>query len=70
MQKIPVLLIGKTGSGRNELKEDKSHDTINVKAKTGRGYHGIGAGKMSALPKRQGNEKRNIQKRQTAFSLV
>jgi hypothetical protein len=56
--------------GEMRYKEDKSHDTINVKAKTERGYHGISSGKMSALQKRQGNEERNIQKRQTAFSLL
>jgi hypothetical protein len=39
------------GSGRKALTVDKSHDNIVVKAKTGRDYHGISAGKMSALRK-------------------
>jgi hypothetical protein len=42
----------KPGSGRKELKADKSQDNIVMKAKTGRGYNGISAGKMSALRKR------------------
>jgi DtxR family Mn-dependent transcriptional regulator len=48
-------------SGRKELKSDQNHDTVVIKRKIGRDYHGMSTGNMSALRNRPCKEKRNIQ---------
>jgi hypothetical protein len=52
------------------LKIDKNHDTIVVKTKLGKDYHGMSTGNMSALRKRPCKEKRNIQEWETTIFVL